>query len=561
LRQTLSNREGGADPEEFRVEQVVDRTAMFGEIWLGLTVGCARCHDHKSDPISQREFYQWYAFFNSADERNIDAPLEGELENYLEKLPEYQAQRQALLAPVTVPIAELQARWEARLLEARDQSGKDHVWDRQWEVLGLVWGGGLGEGQLEGWRIVELDPARRSESQKERLLDYFLQSGEVIDPAKFSELKLGDLHAKLKELKSALPQLTRAPAMCETQIPRETHIHVAGDFRSPGDAVQPATPAFLPPLDSGSTPDRLALARWLVSPHHPLTARVAANRMWQELFGRGLAATSADFGVRGDRPTHPELLDWLAAELIRSGWDIKHMHRLIVTSETYCQSSFTREELRSRDPDNRLLARQTPLRLSAEQIRDAALAVSGQLDARLGGPSVRPPQPDSVSQEGFDNQWIPSPGRDRYRRGLYTFIQRTSPFAMHVTFDGAHPARICPRRERSNTPLQALLLLNDPVFFDCARALALRTLRESPGSDSQRMELVYRLCTGRRPLAQEEDRLAMLLNSLLDEFRKDPQSVAGILPQGINPADAVHAAAWTGVCSVLLNLHEFITRG
>jgi hypothetical protein len=565
LRQTLSNREGGADPVEFRVKQVIDRTSMVGEIWMGLTVGCAQCHDHKYDDISQQEFYELYAFLDAAEEINIDAPLPDEREPYATALSEYARQRKQLLAPLGSEIDELQRRWEAKILAARDNPGQDWHWDRQWELLGLVWGGGLGEGQLEGWQIVMLDPAKRTQLQKDRLLDYFLPKADIIDAAKTKELKLSELNAELQKLRDALPKVTRAPTMMQTQNPRATFVHLAGDFRERGDDVLPGTLDVLPPLKE-ERHDRLALARWLVSPENPLTSRVAVNRMWQQLFGRGIVATAGDFGVRGTPPTDPELLDWLADEFMRSGWDVKAMQRLIVTSATYRQSS----HLAPRDvPSGQYLSgetaiamrdapqegssrgarwlhsRQTPLRLSAEQIRDAALLSSGLWDSRIGGPSVRPPQPASVSQEGYGNTWEASSGGDRYRRGLYTWVQRTSPFAMHITFDAPNPNHICTRRDRSNTPLQALTLLNDPVFYEAATALAARVQREVDG-DEQRITHAFHLCLARDPKPAELASLSDLLQRLRAESELSSQATDDL--------------AWPLLCSVLFNLHEFVTR-
>ena len=565
LRQTLSNREGGADPVEFRVKQVIDRTSMVGEIWLGLTVGCAQCHDHKYDDISQQEFYEMYAFLNAADEINIDAPLPDEREAYEAALPEYHRQRRALLAPLASEIDDLQRRWENKLLAARDHPGKDWYWDRQWELVGLVWGGNLGEGQLEGWQIVLLDPAKRTQLQKDRLLDYFLPKADTIDAAKTKELKLGELIAELQKLRAALPQVTRAPTMMETQTPRTTFVHLAGDFRDRGYDVLPGTLDALPPLRE-ERHDRLALANWLVSSENPLTARVAVNRMWQQLFGRGIVATAGDFGVRGTPPSIPELLDWLASEFVRSGWDVKAIQRLIVTSATYGQSSHLapRDEPRFDDfqideatsmrttpheASSRgarwLLSKQVPLRLTAEQIRDSVLLASGLWDARIGGPSVRPPQPDSVSEEGYGNTWEASGGGDQYRRGLYTWVQRTSPFAMHITFDAPNPNHSCTRRDRSNTPLQALTLLNDPVFFEAASALAERVQREADGDDRTKIEHAFHLCLARDPTIDELG----VMTELLSELRKDSSDrQAGV------------DSAWTMLCSVLFNLHEFVTR-
>ncbi len=577
LRCTLSNREGGADLEEYRVEQVVDRTTMVGAGWLGLTVGCARCHDHKFDPFSQREFFGLYAFFDSADEVNIDAPLPGEQEAYERKVGDYRRKRQELLRPVAKELAELQARWEKKLLEADANPTKDHVWARQWEVLGLIWGENFGEGQLEGCQLVRIGPARHSWQDQDRLLDYFLEHGSLIDPKKFQELKLAELSTKLQALKGEVPWPTRAPTMRQTPVPRTVRLHVRGDFRVQGAAVEPGTPAALPPLVIGAggherasntqpdapargLPNRLDLARWLVDPANPLPARVTVNRFWHEFFGRGLVRTTEDFGTRGEPPSHPELLDWLAASFRDGGWDMKAVHRLIVTSATYRQSSRFRPELAARDPGNTLLARQASLRLSADQVRDATLAVSGLLSRKIGGPSVFPQQPASVAMEAFDHQWETSKGEDRYRRSIYTFLQRLSPFAQGVIFDAPSLSRSCTRRERSNTPLQALMLLNDPSFVEAAQALAARLLRESRGGTAERIDHLFRLCLARAPTAAERERLASYLETQLALVRRDPSCAGKLFPHKVEGISTHEAAAWVGVCTVVLNLHEFITR-
>jgi hypothetical protein len=539
LRQTLSNREGGADPVEFRTKQVVDRTSMVGEIWMGLTVGCAECHDHKYDDISQQEFFQLYAFLDSADEINIDAPLPLERDSYYAALPKYLRKRRELIAPIAAEVESLQRRWEQKVLNARDHPGDDWFWDRQWELLGLVWGGGLGEGQLEGWEIVSLDPAERSPLQEDRLFDYFLTVADTIDAGRAKELKLGALKSALAKLKAGLPPVTRAPTMVRTQNARSTYIHNAGDFRDRGDQVQPATPSVLPPLRDEAR-DRLALAKWLVSSEHPLTSRVAVNRMWQQFFGQGIVATAGDFGVRGASPTDPELLDWLAAEFVRRDWDVKSMHRLIVTSAWYRR------------------ANRPAVRLSAEQIRDSILMACGLWDSRIGGPSVKPPQPNSVSAQGYKNTWEPSQGGDRYRRSLYTWVQRTSPFAMHITFDAPNPNHICTKRDRSNTPLQALALLNDPVIYESAAALADRLFNErevaapTDQDDQRRIVQAFRLCLARDPKPEEHDVLSFLLKELREDLNSsDHQAVT---------ESAGERRVWTSLCSVLFNLHEFVTR-
>ncbi|QDT22364.1 PSD1 and planctomycete cytochrome C domain-containing protein [Gimesia chilikensis] len=548
LRQTLSNREGGADLEEFRVNKVVDRTKLMGTIWLGLTLDCCRCHNHKYDPISQKEFYQLYAFFNSAYEVNIDAPLLQDQELVAQQTL-YQQKRQALIDPIREPLEHLQREWEQKMLHASEHPAEDHHWARAWEVMGLVWGVKSGEGQQEGLEILKLDPSERSQRQRDDLLDYFLARGHLVDSARFKELKLGELARNLTALRNEFPAVSRAPAMHEMQTPNQAFVHLRGSHLSPGIPVAPGTPRSLPTFQPSGKPDRLDLARWLVSDSNPLTARVTVNRVWQEYFGQGIVISSDDFGTQGDRPSHPRLLDRLARRFQESGWDVKALHRLIVTSATYRQSSKTRPDMQEKDPANRLLSHQANLRLSAELVRDQALAVSGLLTRELGGPCVRPPQPDSVVMEAFgSNTWDVSTGSDRYRRGLYTLILRTSPYAQSVIFDAPNPSQTCTRRDRSNTPLQALTLLNDPVFYEAAQHLGRRVTRESSGDLDQQMSYAFRLCLAREPLEMERERLKEL-------YRKQ------IAQQ---PADRTPAekqdVAWTLVASVLLNLHEFITR-
>ncbi|MSR58253.1 MAG: DUF1553 domain-containing protein [Planctomycetaceae bacterium] len=563
LRQTLSNREGGADLEEYRVAQIIDRTSMTGTIWLGLTIGCARCHDHKYDSVTQDDFFRLYAFFDNADEVNIDAPLPDERAAWLASQPEYERRRALLRANVASPLRELQQRWETKCLDAAAHPGVDHVWDRQWELLGLIWGGHFGEGQLEGTQIARLPIEKRSPRQHADLEDYFLKHGSIVDSKAFDDAKLGEIRDQLAALRKEFPQATRAPVMQAALNPRQTYIHERGDFRARGADVEPDTPAALPAPAEHADSTRLALARWLVAPQNPLTSRVTVNRMWQEFFGRGLVLTSNDFGRRGDRPSHPELLDWLAAEFQDSGWDVKHMHRLIVTSAAYRQSSQPRDDLRVRDAENVLVARQASLRVPAETVRDLALATSGLLSRKVGGPGVRPPQSERVTMEAFgENDWKVSDGDDRYRRGLYTFLLRTAPFAQAIIFDAPTPNDVCTRRPRSNTPLQALTLLNDPAFFEMAQGLALRLLAQPGKSDDDRVAKGLRICLARSPGADEIKRLSEYLQQqrvLLsaDAARAELIAPATQPPVAVTPAEL---AAWTNLSSVLLNLHEFITR-
>jgi hypothetical protein len=331
-------------------------------------------------------------------------------------------------------------------------------------------------------------------------------------------------------------------AVRERKVPRQTHRLTQGDFTRPAETVAPGVPAVLPALAvSHKVPDRMDLARWLVDPSNPLTARVTVNRLWQVYFGRGLVETENDFGTQGTKPTRPELLDWLATEFVREGWGLKAIHRLITTSATYRQSSRVRPDLRTIDPDNRRLARQSRLRLDAELVRDAALASSGLLNPRIGGPSVFPPQPDGVMNHGqMRRDWTPDTDSGRYRRGMYTFFWRATPHPLFTLFDAPDGTHTCTRRLRSNTPLQALTLLNDEAFFECAKALAAE-LQESGRTDDERLDDAFRRCLARTPEPRERDRLRSLLARQRAE-RRDEMEV------------------WTTVARVVLNLDEFITR-
>jgi hypothetical protein len=392
-------------------------------------------------------------------------------------------------------------------------------------------------------------------------LDYFLANAPAEYSAKLAEIKASELQSNLAELRAELPKVTRAPTVTQTNQSRPTFVHLRGDFRRRGEQVSAGTPAALPEMPESDGADRLAFAKWLVSPDNPLTARVTVNRLWQELFGRGLVGTSENFGVRGDLPSHPELLDWLAIEFSQTNqWSIKKTLREIVLSETYRQSSDVRPELLERDPVNRLLARQVRLRLSAEGVRDAILASSGLLNRTVGGPSVKPPQPESVSKEGFDNKWEESAGADRYRRGLYTFIQRTSPFAQFVTFDFPDSSRTCTRRETATTPLQALNLLNDPVFVEAAQALAARVWTEAPEDDAQRLNHAFLLTLARRPRVVETERLLAFLEQQHALFASEDAPARDLLQNGRFDGDPDEQAAWVALASILLNLDEFITR-
>ena len=551
-RNALKNREAGVHPDQARFEEIVDRTNTVGAAWLGLTLGCAQCHDHKFDPISQKDYYQFFAFFDSAGEAAIDAPLPGELGPHLRARPKYATERTALLAKYEIP--EQQAAWEANILRAMDQPGVNLDWDFVVTSLRASFDGAE--------RLLRTDPARRSPKRAEELADYFVaRAGPEIAKDKALLARFKELRAKLAALEKSLPALSQADVLEENPQPVITRLALRGDYRAKGIEVRPGTPAALPPARPSDQPPRLRLAEWLVSRDHPLTARVAVNRIWQELFGRGIVATSEDFGAPGEKPTHPELLDWLAAEFMDRGLSLKQMQRLMVLSAAYRQSSRQRDDLNDRDPANTLLARQSRLRLPAELIRDAALEASGLLNPAVGGPSIRPPQPDGVSKLTYnDSKWKESEGPDRYRRGLYVQYQRTSPHPQLVNFDAPDANTSCTRRRRSNTPLQALNLLNDPVFFEAAQALALRVLREAPAEWNDRVDYAFRLCLARKPQPAERDRVATFFRAQAEAYQADPMSVRALAPNPLPGVEPAETAAWVAVSRALMNLDEFITR-
>ncbi len=358
-----------------------------------------------------------------------------------------------------------------------------------------------------------------------------------------------------------------AQTLAELSTPRTTRLLLRGDFLQPGEEVQLGTPEVFPPLEAeGERASRVDLARWLLSDDHPLTARVTVNRLWQHYYGRGIVETSHDFGTQGSPPSHPKLLDWLASEFRSSGWAVKAMHRLIVTSATYRQQSASRPELAEADPYNKWLSHQNRLRVEAEVVRDIALAASGLLEPQVGGPSVRPPQSADIAALGYAGsvKWSTSKGADRYRRGLYTFFQRTVPYPMFMDFDAPESNTTCAKRERSNTPLAALTLQNDPVFAECAQAFSRRMVRERGGAADRasQVEHAFRVCLSRNPDAEERAAIAGLFEAALRQFEADPKSaaaLAGALPKPEGASDA-EFAAWTVIGRTLMNLDEFITR-
>jgi hypothetical protein len=407
--------------------------------------------------------------------------------------------------------------------------------------------------------VLDTPGGKRSDAARQELARYYRSIAPALQP----------LRDEMARLEKSRPTIATLPVMVELDAAhrRETHLMNKGNFLSPGDKVEPGVPSAFQPLPPGVAPNRLAIAQWLVDPNNPLTARVAVNRYWAQLFGTGLVKTEEDFGTQGELPSHPELLDWLASEFVRLNWDMKALLRLLVTSASYRQSSKLTPALIARDPSNRLLTRGPRFRLEAELVRDQALALSGLLSRKSFGPSVYPPQPPGLWQAAFNGQrtWATSTGEDHYRRGLYTFWRRTIPYPSMTTFDA--PSReICTvRRIRTNTPLQAFVTLNDPVYVEAAEALARRMIREGGSTIEERARYGLKLCLSRPARPDQVNELAALYGREYERFRKDvpaAQALAGdalgSLPPEMNPSEL---AAWTVVANVLLNLDGVLTKG
>jgi len=407
------------------------------------------------------------------------------------------------------------------------------------------------------------DPAAISDAERQSLRNYFVQNISLDHRATFEPLnRAGEkLLAEKQALEATLPLV---PVMRElaAEYQRPTHMLIRGSHLNPGETVQPGVPEAFHDWPEDAALDRLGFAQWLVARDNPLTARVVVNRHWEQFFGRGLVETLEDFGTQGMAPSHPELLDWLAVEFMERGWSMKELCRLIVTSATYRQSARITPELLELDPDNHLYARSPRFRLDAETVRDQALAVSGLLNPALHGPPVFPPQPDGVWQVVYnDAKWTTSQGPDRYRRGLYTYLRRTSPYPSMLTFDGVSREFCVPRRIRTNTPLQALVTLNDPVFIEAAQALARRIINEGGDTNESRAAFGLRLCLAREAEQDEVDLLVSLVNDEVKKYRAQPEeTLAMIGGAGTEGVDNAELAAWTVAANVLLNLDEFLMR-
>ena len=542
-RNTMFNTEGGVDPEQSRVATIVDRVNTTATVWLGSTLGCAQCHTHKYDPFTITEYYRMFAFLNNEDEPQMDVPSPAQKARE-EKLQLDIARLEAELKKQTPELDAAQNEWEPKFTKVLIENSTAEASNTPPTIR----------------KIIATPLAERTESDKIALSNYFRSNSPALKTVRD---QLAEARKQQTALKGEIPTTL---VMSERKEPRETHVIVRGNFMNLGDKVTPGVPAILPPLPPDAPANRLTLARWLVSPENPLTARVTMNRFWGQYFGHGIVETVEDFGTQGERPTHPELLDWLATEFVRQHWDMKAMHKLIVMSATYRQSSRTTPEMVERDPDNRLFERGPRFRVPAETVRDIALAASGLLSPKMGGPSVFPYQPDGIWTQIYSgDKWEISKGEDKYRRGLYTFWRRTSPYPAFMSFDAPSRELICTRRPRSNTPLQALTTLNDPAYVEASEALARRMMTETRGDAADRVTYGFRLCVARAPRKAEVERLLKLYQDELARYKGDGKASEQLstteLGKPKEKIDLEELAAWTVVANVLLNLDETITKG
>ncbi|MDA0835029.1 MAG: DUF1553 domain-containing protein [Planctomycetota bacterium] len=541
-RNHMLNGEGGRIAEESRVDYVVDRVETTSTVWMGLTLGCGRCHDHKYDPFSQKEFYELYAFFNNIDETGAVDRRSSTAAPTIE-LPTPAQERQ--INDETKQVEQSQSRLNERseLLKSQQPEWEANV-DRQTLPEDIQ-------------TILDIASDKRSEEQQQKLTAHFLDSDvERIELTK----QLDEARKKLDETKRSV---LITMIMEERAEPRETFILDRGAYDKPTEKVERGVPAILPHIPDNEPVNRLGLAKWLMAPSHPLTARVTVNRLWQRIFGLGLVRTPEDFGVQGEPPTHPELLDWLAVQF-SSHWDVKLFIRQLVTSATYRQSSYATPEGLDRDPENRLWARGLRFRVNSFTLRDQALAISGLLAERTGGPPVRPYQPPGIWEDFSLGKitYVQDHGPNLYRRSLYTFWRRSvSPTMMFDT----SPRQVCTVRQvRTNSPLQSLTLMNDITFVEAARVFAERLMLIPFENDAMRVTHAFRMVTSRQPDDVELQILIGALSRFRNEYHADLPAAEKLVSIGEasrnTSLDIAEHAAMTALSSLLLNLDEALNR-
>ena len=558
----LTTEEGGAQPKDYEARMLTDRVRAVGAVWLGQTTGCAGCHDHKFDPITMRDFYALGAFFADIEEPAIGRREEGMVvapPDDLKKLADLDAALAAAkqkLNAVAPQLDAAQTQWEhdlaaydVTLPELKpDAKATDAEKNAAAQVAAAL----------------KKELAKRNGGQREAIRKYFRS---VVSPQLFRAEQ--DAFAKAEHDRTAFyDSLTRCLVTVKKPVPGVVHILPRGNWMDEsGEVMKPAFPAYLPaPKIEDREPTRLDLAQWLVSREHPLTARVVMNRLWKQFFGTGLSKVLDDLGAQGEPPVHPELLDWLACEFMDSNWDVKHMVRTIVTSATYKQTSVAPADRIAADPANREFARQSAWRVEAELVRDAALATSGLLVRTIGGPSVKPYQPDGYWENlNFPVRTYPNDtGAKQYRRGLYTWWQRSFLHPSMLAFDAPSREECCAERTRSNIPQQALALLNDPSYVEAARMFAARIMSEGGSSPDERAAWAWRQALQRLPRVEELETVMPLYRRQFAAYQADRTAADALAKVGFAAAptgvDSAELAAWTHVARVLLNLHETITR-
>ena len=573
----LTTEEGGAQPKDYESRMLADRVRAVGSVWLGQTTGCAQCHDHKFDPFTMRDFYSLGAFFADIQE-GIIAPREEGMavmtDSQRERLQELDSAVAAAKQKVQSLAPELDAAqktWEKEISESGYALPELAPDTDSAEAKAT-------EAQVKAAKgvVAALKAEKRSPQQTQEIQKYYRDRSASPYREERSALEVAE-KARVDFYRS----LPKCIVTKSAKTKRVVRILPRGNWLDEsGEVVKPALPSYLPQIEVKDRElNRLDLALWIVSKDNPLTARVTMNRLWKQFFGIGLSKVLDDLGAQGELPVNPELLDFLALEFMDKGWDIKHMVRLMVMSQTYRQVSTATPELMQADPYNRHLARQTPFRIDAEFVRDYALAVSGLLVPRIGGPSAKPYQPDGYWENlNFPMRtYVHDEGDNQYRRGLYTWWQRTFLHPSMVAFDAPSREECCAERNRSNIPQQALVLLNDPTYVEAARALAVRSLRESsilvPASgsdgndlarDSHRMDWMVRHVLQRSPRDEETDTLVSLLRYHRSRYEQEPLAAEALLAVGLSSPpsdlDPREVASWTHVARVLLSLHETITR-
>ncbi|MGE3803209.1 MAG: DUF1549 and DUF1553 domain-containing protein [Gemmataceae bacterium] len=541
--------EGGAQPKEYAAKYAADRVRNTASIFLGATMGCAECHDHKFDPYTQKDFYSFASFFADLQEKAVGRQAQTPI-----LTPEQQAKLDGLDAELAKlkkdldkprpGLADGQLKWEEALRAELAKNPKPKKGGPPANVL----------------KAVQVPADKRSDADKKLLAQFY----NTVAP------ELAPLRKQIAEVEKDRQEVTKAVPSTLVSIsgnPRTMRILPRGNWLDDsGQIVQPAVPEALPALTvKDRRGNRLDLASWMIAADNPVVSRVFVNRLWKLYFGKGIVKTLDDFGSQGAWPTHPELLDWLAVEFRDSGWNIKHMIKLMVLSRTYRQASFVSEKAGQIDPFNDWLARQARYRLDAEAVRDNALAISGLLSRTLGGPSVKPYQPEGYWQHlNFPKRsWVKDKGEDLYRRGLYTYWQRTFLHPSLLAFDAPSREECTVERPRSNTPLQALVLLNDPTYVEAARVFASHIVQGAKSTED-RLDYAFRRALCRKPAAAETKLLTTLYEQHLKQFQSDAAAVDALLKVGDAPVpqalDRAELAAWTSVARVILNLHETITR-